>query len=116
MPEQSVNSPELQFGAELDVPKVGDGLGLEPTQRLFEEELALALRNHSLPLEGLRYDVTPTGLHYTLVHYDIPEVDPASYSLEINGAVRTAMRLSLADLKSRPQQTLPVTIECAGDG
>ena len=26
-------------------------------------ELALATRNHGLPLESLRYDVTPLGLH-----------------------------------------------------
>src|SRR6266567_5889868 len=106
MPEQSVNSPELQFGAELDVPKVGDGLGLEPTQRLFEEELALALRNHSLPLEGLRYDVTPTGLHYTLVHYDIPAIDPASWRLQVNGLVRTPLELRFQELQARPAQTL----------
>ena len=36
------------------------------------EELQLATRNHGMPLEALRYDVTPIGLHYVLVHYDIP--------------------------------------------
>ena len=39
------------------------------------EELQLAARNHGMPLEALRYDVTPVGLHYLLIHYDIPEVD-----------------------------------------
>jgi hypothetical protein len=39
------------------------------------EELQLATRNHGLPLEALRYDVTPVGLHYLLIHYDIPFVD-----------------------------------------
>jgi hypothetical protein len=27
---------------------------------------------------GLRYDVTPTGMHYKLIHYDIPFVDTSS--------------------------------------
>jgi len=27
------------------------------------EELQLAVRNHSMPLEALRYDITPVGLH-----------------------------------------------------
>jgi hypothetical protein len=27
------------------------------------EELQLASRNHALPLEALRYDLTPAGLH-----------------------------------------------------
>ena len=36
------------------------------------EELALAGRNRGMPLEALRYDITPTGMHYLLVHFDIP--------------------------------------------
>ena len=40
------------------------------------EELGLAARNHALPLEALRHDLTPAGLHYLLIHYDIPVVDP----------------------------------------
>jgi len=39
------------------------------------EELQLAARNHGLPLEALRHDVTPLGLHYLLTHFDIPHVD-----------------------------------------
>jgi len=35
-------------------------------------ELALATRNHGFPLESLRYDLTPIGLHYLLIHFDIP--------------------------------------------
>ena len=41
------------------------------------DELRLATRNHGMPLEVLRYDVTPLGLHYLLTHYDIPAVDAA---------------------------------------
>ena len=36
------------------------------------EELRLAARNHAMPLEALRYPITPPGLHYLLIHYDIP--------------------------------------------
>ena len=79
-------------------------------------ELQLAARNHALPLEALRYDVTPAGLHYLLTHYDIPAVDPASWRLEIGGAVQTPLRLSLADLQAFPAQSRVVTLECAGNG
>ena len=48
-------------------------------------ELRLAARNHGMPLEALRYAVTPIGLHYLLVHYDIPAVDPAAWRLEVGG-------------------------------
>ena len=47
----------------------------EPGEGISTHELALAARNHGMPLEALRYDVTPPGLHYLLIHYDIPFVD-----------------------------------------
>ncbi|HEY7295940.1 MAG TPA: molybdopterin-dependent oxidoreductase, partial [Dehalococcoidia bacterium] len=97
-------------------PTVGDGSGLEPDQRLYAEELQLALRNHALPLEALSYDVTPTGLHYTLVHYDIPLVDRASWQLSVNGAVQRPFTLTLDALMRRPARTLYATLECAGHG
>src|SRR6266699_2147739 len=59
------------------------------------EELQLAARNHGLPLEALRYDVTPVGLHYLLVHYDIPAVDAEGWRLAIGGAVERALTFSL---------------------
>jgi DMSO/TMAO reductase YedYZ molybdopterin-dependent catalytic subunit len=86
----------------------GDGVGLD--------ELHLASRNHAMPLEMLRHDVTPPGLHYVLVHYDIPLVDADSWRLEIGGEVADSRTLTLADLRERPSRTLRVTLECAGNG
>jgi sulfane dehydrogenase subunit SoxC len=80
------------------------------------DELSLAARNHGMPLEALRYDRTPAGLHYLLVHYDIPEVDPDSFRLVVGGHVDRPIELSLDDLRSRPKVTAPVTLECAGNG
>jgi len=78
-------------------------------------ELALATRNHGLPLEALRYDVTPLGLHYLLTHFDIPYVDPGSWSLAIGGHVRRPVSLGLDELKERPKITFACTLECAGN-
>lgn len=80
------------------------------------DELQLAVRNHSMPLEALRYPVTPLGLHYLLIHFDIPHVDAASYELSVGGHVREPLRLTLDDIKSRPARTFAVTLECAGNG
>jgi sulfane dehydrogenase subunit SoxC len=80
------------------------------------EELQLAARNHGMPLEALRWDVTPVGLHYLLIHYDIPEVDPAGWRLEIDGHVQRPLSLSLDDLRARPAVEAAVTMECAGNG
>jgi sulfane dehydrogenase subunit SoxC len=79
-------------------------------------ELRLAARNHALPLEALRYDVTPPGLHYLLIHYDIPAVDPDGFRLEVSGAVEKPMTLSLGALRERPRVAEPITFECAGNG
>jgi DMSO/TMAO reductase YedYZ molybdopterin-dependent catalytic subunit len=80
------------------------------------DELQLAARNHALPLEALRYPITPVGLHYLLTHYDIPAVDAGTWRLEIGGGVQRPLSLSLDDLRARDAVTLPVTLECAGNG
>jgi DMSO/TMAO reductase YedYZ molybdopterin-dependent catalytic subunit len=69
-----------------------------------------------LPLEALSYDVTPAGLHYLLIHYDIPVVDPAGWRLRVGGRVRRGLSLSLEELTARPAVTSAVTLECAGNG
>ena len=80
------------------------------------EELQLAARNHALPLEALREPITPVGLHYLLIHFDIPRVAASQWELRVGGLVDRPLTLGLDDLKSRPAQTLAVTLECAGNG
>jgi DMSO/TMAO reductase YedYZ molybdopterin-dependent catalytic subunit len=64
----------------------------------------------------LSYDQTPAGLHYLLVHYDIPVVDAGSWRLSVDGRVGSKLSLSLDELRARPATTLAVTMECAGNG
>jgi sulfane dehydrogenase subunit SoxC len=80
------------------------------------DELRLAARNHGLPLEALRAPITPVGLHYLLVHYDVPFVDPESWRLDVVGAVERPLSLSLTDVRRRPEVELTATMECAGNG
>ena len=80
------------------------------------EELQLATRNHGMPLEALRYDVTPVGLHYLLIHYDIPAVDAESWTLSVEGRVARPLRLTLDELRARAAVELTATMECAGNG
>lgn len=87
-----------------------------PDEGISVDELKLAARNHGMPLEALRYDLTPPGLHYLLVHYDIPYVDPASWRLSIGGEVERRIELDLDALRARPRVTHTVTLECAGNG
>ncbi len=89
----------------------------QPTQGpLTHEELQLSGRNHSMPLEALHDDITPAGLHYLLIHFDIPHVSAETWRLRLGGAVNRSLELSLEDIKARPAVTMPVTLECAGNG
>jgi len=83
---------------------------------LTAEELQLAVRNHSMPLEALRNDVTPPGLHYLLDHFDIPAIDGEGWHLRIGGAVQRSLELNLRALRRAPSISVPVTLECAGNG
>jgi sulfane dehydrogenase subunit SoxC len=89
------------------------------------DELALAGRNHALLLEDMRHDVTPVGLHYVLVHYDVPDVpdvpdvsgvEADAWSLSVGGEVSTPLSLRLEQLRVLPAVSMPVTLECAGNG
>ena len=89
----------------------------EPTDGpLTFEELQLATRNRGMPLEALRYDITPVGLHYLLIHFDIPLLDAATWRLKVGGAVARPYELTLEEILAMPAQTLAVTMECAGNG
>lgn len=68
-----------------------------------------------MPLEALRYDVTPAGLHYLLIHFDIPPAK-AGWTLSIGGLASRPRTLALDEIRALPAKTLRVTLECAGNG
>ena len=90
--------------------------GVAPSEEITPAELRLATRNHGMPLEALAHDLTPAGLHYLLIHYDIPVVDSAGWQLSVDGCVGHELSVSLDDLRARPAVTHAVTLECAGNG
>src|SRR5262245_6873179 len=83
--------------------------------RYTAEEVALASRNRGMPLEALAHELTPAGLHYLLIHFDIPQPAP-DWRLRVEGLVEKALALELDEIKRLPAKTLRVTMECAGNG
>src|SRR5215208_3025122 len=69
--------------------------------------------NAETPLEGLRETITPTPLHYVRSNFDLPAHDG---QLVVGGAVANPLSLSLDELKALGEETLTVTLECAGNG
>ncbi len=88
----------------------------DPDEAITHDELRLASRNHAMPMELLRDDVTPSGSHYVLTHFDIPAVDPRTWQLDIDGALDHPTTLDLAGLRALPSRTVRATMECAGNG
>ncbi len=89
---------------------------LDESGAISVEELQLAARNHGLPLEALEYPITPVGLHYVLVHYDIPRADVDDWRLDVGGLVARPLSLTLDELRRRPAVEVAATMECAGNG
>ena len=50
-------------------------------------------------------DITPTGSHYLLVHFDVPTL-PSNHTMKVHGLVNDELILDLAALKTRyPKET-----------
>jgi sulfane dehydrogenase subunit SoxC len=89
---------------------------ISASSEISQDELALAGRNHAMPLEALRHDVTPAGLHYLLIHFDVPYTDGSDWRVEVGGHVRTPLALDLGAISALPAVTHAVVMECAGNG
>lgn len=79
-------------------------------------EVGLANRNHGTALELMRHDITPTGMHYLLTHFDVPFADEQDWKLDIEGEVDRPVSLSMSQIRSMETIEMPVTLECAGNG
>ena len=60
--------------------------------------------------------ITPNELFYVRSHLYTPAIDADAWSLAIDGEVDRPLTITLAELRSMPAVTLPVTLECAGNG
>src|SRR5215470_3151597 len=60
-------------------------------------------------------DLTPADLFFVRNHGGVPDVDPASWWLTIEGRVKKPFRISLEELRRLPRVTLAATLQCAGN-
>jgi DMSO/TMAO reductase YedYZ molybdopterin-dependent catalytic subunit len=59
---------------------------------------------------------TPDDLFFVRNNYDAAPIDPAQWSVKIEGEVDNPMVVRLDDLRKLPMVTEAVTLECAGNG
>lgn len=75
---------------------------------------ALSADCHPTPLDALDEDVVPAGAHFLRTHFGVPQIDPATWTLEVTGAVERPLRWSLGQLQHLSRTSQHVVLECAG--
>jgi DMSO/TMAO reductase YedYZ molybdopterin-dependent catalytic subunit len=72
--------------------------------------------NLEFPFPHLNGVKTPTNLFFVRTHFPIPAVEAATWTLTVDGAVNQELSLSSDELRKLPAKTVPVLLECAGNG
>jgi len=72
--------------------------------------------NLEMPFGSLSDFITPVDHFFVRSHFSIPQIDVKAWQLCIEGAVQTPLKLTWDDLTEMESQTIPVTLECAGNG
>ena len=90
----------------------------------FEKDVTRALSNphgefrtsHArTPHQLLGGTVTPNGLHFSINHGGVPDIDPVEHKLVIHGMVRRPLEFTLESLSRYPLVTRMAFVECAGN-
>ena len=98
-------------------PFAGETVKPDPVDGLYDDaERNLANRNSGTLLETLSLDITPIGTHYLLTHFDTPIIKFENHVLRFVGDFEKPFEICIEELISLPKVTLPVTLECAGNG
>jgi DMSO/TMAO reductase YedYZ molybdopterin-dependent catalytic subunit len=68
-----------------------------------------------LPWDDLTQWITPQEQFFAVAHYGYPQVDTASWKLEVGGLIDRPRGFTLDDLRKRKARELPLTLECSGN-
>ena len=96
-------------------------LGQEETLVAFTDipedfDTSMGGRFRMLDIRTIDGMYTPADKFYAIQHYNVPELDGASFRLKIDGLVNQTQELTLDDIKARPRMDLPAGYECSGNG
>jgi DMSO/TMAO reductase YedYZ molybdopterin-dependent catalytic subunit len=83
------------------------------SKRIMRSESPL---NLEFPFASLSSFQPPKTLHYIRNHYPRPKIDRKTWQLSVSGAVKHACSFTFDELQKFKAITLPVTLECAGNG
>jgi DMSO/TMAO reductase YedYZ molybdopterin-dependent catalytic subunit len=60
--------------------------------------------------------ITPNELFYVRSHFYTPTIGAETWTLRVDGEVESPLMLTMDALLRMPSKTMPVTLECAGNG
>src|SRR6266568_4595451 len=83
----------LDVDIHADVPAYQDYQHTDRLDNFTVMEVAGKSRCHGMHLEGLTYPITPIGMHYLLIHYDVPEIAEKTYQVKVDGLVKNKLSL-----------------------
>jgi DMSO/TMAO reductase YedYZ molybdopterin-dependent catalytic subunit len=72
--------------------------------------------NLEMPFGSLDGFITPVELFFVRSHFLVPHIDVKTWRLKIEGEVETPLELTYDELTEMESHTIPVTLECAGNG
>jgi DMSO/TMAO reductase YedYZ molybdopterin-dependent catalytic subunit len=85
---------------------------INPVTLTDNEGRTVRIRTPVMDLEGL---ITPTHLHYTVQHFDVPAVvESAEWELKIVGEVKSPLTLNFDQLRRFPARSVRTVMECSG--
>jgi DMSO/TMAO reductase YedYZ molybdopterin-dependent catalytic subunit len=67
-------------------------------------------------LSTLQTLLTPKRSVLRSRHFEVPNLKASSWSLQVNGHVRSHFKIGYSDLVHMPSRTITATLECAGNG
>lgn len=85
------------------------------TQRTDRPEAHPGQNVTAQDLRELKSWITPMAEYFTVLHYNVPTVDPVVYHLTVGGLAAKPITLSLDQLKRRPKVARTVAFECGGN-
>ena len=85
---------------------------LSPVHLMDDEGRVVRIRTPVMDLEGL---ITPTDLHYTVQHFDVPPVVATDqWELKIHGEVKNELTLNFDQLRRFAGRSVRTVMECSG--
>ncbi len=83
----------------------------------FEKDVVRLVGSGSgrTPLQDLQGIITPSALHYEILHFGMPIINPAHHELLIDGLVERPLIFTMKDLERMPAVSRVHFLECAGN-